>query len=69
MSNEINNLPAKAQLQRRFIRCIILCATLIVLNQVLTPGLLWSLWVTAGLGVSLILDFVDYIFIKRNPPK
>ena len=63
---QINELPAKAQLQRRVVRLIIICAVLLILNNQLTPDLNWGLWITAGLGFSLILDIIDYIFIKRN---
>ena len=66
MENEIKKLPQKMMLQRRAIRIIILCAALLVINMHFTPDLNWALWITAGLGLSFALDFVDYIFVKRT---
>ncbi len=66
MEQEIKKLPAKAQLQRRIVRVVLTCAILIIINHLVTPGLRWSLWISAGMAIALIFDIVDFGFIRRH---
>lgn len=66
MENEIRNLPAGAQLTRRVLRYLVICAMLLLINYLVTPGLNWSLWAVGGLAISLLFDLIDYFVIKHN---
>lgn len=66
MEQEIQKLPVKAQLLRRVVRTILICILLILINRLVTPGMKWSLWITAGLAIALLFDLVDFAFIHQN---
>lgn len=66
MEEEIKNLPAKAQFQRRALRLILTCAVVLIINHVVTPGLNWSLWVVGGLVIAFLYDLIDFFFINRH---
>ncbi len=66
MEQEIQKLPVKAQLLRRVVRTILICILLILINRLVTPGMKWSLWITAGLAIALLFDLVDFAFIHKN---
>lgn len=66
MEQEIQKLPVKAQLLRRVVRTILICILLILINRLVTHGMKWSLWITAGLAIALLFDLVDFAFIHKN---
>lgn len=66
MEDKIKKLPAKAQLQRRALRIVLLSAVMLIINHQFTPELRWGLWMTIGLCGSFLFDLIDYIIVKRN---
>lgn len=66
MEEKIKRLPAKAQLQRRALRIVLLSALMLIINHQFTPGMNWDLWATVGLCASFLFDLIDYIIIRRN---
>lgn len=66
MEDKIKNLPTKAQFQRRTLRLILICAIILIVNHLATPGLNWGLWAILGLVGGYLFDLIDYIIVKRN---
>ncbi|MBQ8366171.1 MAG: hypothetical protein IJX40_00360 [Alistipes sp.] len=66
MEDKIKSLPAKAQLQRRALRIVLLSAIMLIINHQFTPGQNWGVWATVALCASFLFDLIDYVIIKRN---
>lgn len=66
MDQNIEQLPAKAKLQRRALHTLLTCAIVLIVNYLATPGLNWGLWATLGLVAALLYDVIDYVVVKRN---
>lgn len=69
MEDRIKTLPAKAQLQRKALRIVLISAIVLIINNRLTPDLSWGLWITLGLCGAFLFDLIDYLFIKKNETK
>lgn len=56
----------KQRLLRSTMRYVIVCLFLLLINCCTTPDLWWVLWVAAGWGLSLLLQWSDYLILDRS---
>lgn len=63
---ETRSATPKQRLLRNTARYVIVCLFLLAVNCCVTPAEWWVAWVAAGWGLSLLLQWSDYLILNRR---